>query len=129
MGGFGQREHAISADLSQLRGARQFAEAAAADFGLDGEARHTVKLAMSEAVTNAIQHGSSSASDVVRVEAVEEEGALVFYVSDEGHFRPMASRGERAGGGRGLDFVRRLMDEMDVRPSSEGTTLRFTKRP
>jgi anti-sigma regulatory factor (Ser/Thr protein kinase) len=126
---FGQRLHAISADLSRLREARQFAEGAAAEFGLDREARYLVKLAMSEAVTNAIQHGSSSSSDPVRLEAVEEGGALVFYVTDTGRFRPkMAPRGTLPERGRGLDFMRRLMDEVDVRPGLGGTTLRFTKR-
>jgi anti-sigma regulatory factor (Ser/Thr protein kinase) len=130
MGGFGQRQHAISADFSRLREARQFAERAAAEFGLGREARYLVKLAMSEAVTNAIQHGSSSSSDRVRLEAVEEAGALVFYVRDTGRFRPKVARGgELPERGRGLDFMRRLMDEVDVRPGSRGTTLRFTKRP
>jgi len=121
--------HAISADLSHLREARQFADNAAAEFGLDLEERYLVKLAMSEAVTNAIQHGSSSSSDPVRLAAVEEGGALVFYVTDTGRFRPrMAPRGHLPERGRGLDFVRRLMDEVDVRPGRRGTTLRFTKR-
>ena len=57
---FKPREHSILADLRLLKEARDFAARAAADFGLDGAACYDVKLAMSEAVTNAIQHGSSS---------------------------------------------------------------------
>jgi anti-sigma regulatory factor (Ser/Thr protein kinase) len=127
---FPTRDHAILADLSRLREAREFADAAAAAFGLDDEARYQVKLAMSEAVTNAIQHGSSSPEDRVILWVVEETGALAFYIKDTGRFRPrMAPRGDLPERGRGLDFMRQLMDEVDVRPDSDGTTLRFVKRP
>ena len=30
--------------------------------------------------------------------------------------------------GRGLEFMRLLMDEVDVRPGTDGTLLRFAKR-
>jgi anti-sigma regulatory factor (Ser/Thr protein kinase) len=30
--------------------------------------------------------------------------------------------------GRGLEFMRLLMDEVDLRPSLDGTLLRFSKR-
>lgn len=126
---FQTRRHAISADVTRLREARDFAEKAAAAFGLDDEDRYRVRVAMSEAVTNAIQHGSSSPSDPIELEAAEEQGALVFYVRDTGRFVPrVAPRGELPMGGRGLDFVARLMDEVDLRPGREGTVLRFSKR-
>ena len=64
---FKPREHAIRADLGLLKEARDFAERVAAEFGFNEDARYQVKLAMSEAVTNAIQHGSSSSSDPIRI--------------------------------------------------------------
>ncbi len=54
---FPPREHSISADVTRLKEARDFAERAAAEFGLTEDGRYQVKLAMSEAVTNAIMHG------------------------------------------------------------------------
>jgi anti-sigma regulatory factor (Ser/Thr protein kinase) len=127
---FEPRTYSISADVGRLKEARDFAEDAASDFGLGEEARYQVRLAMSEAVTNAIQHGSASSGDEIRIVAVEEAGALVFEVADTGRFRPLVPRrGELRESGRGLDFVRRLMDEVDLRPSSSGTLLRFAKRP
>jgi anti-sigma regulatory factor (Ser/Thr protein kinase) len=126
---FTPRDHSISANLARLKEARDFADAAAAEFGLDGKARYMVKLAMSEAVTNAIQHGSSSPRDSIRLTVMEEAGALVFEVEDTGRFVPrVAPRGEVPEGGRGLDFMRKLMDEVDVRPGAHGTLLRFVKR-
>jgi anti-sigma regulatory factor (Ser/Thr protein kinase) len=127
---FEPRIHSISADVGRLKEARDFADHAAADFGFDEEARSQVKLAMSEAVTNAIQHGSASSDDEIRILALEESGALVFEVVDTGRFRPrVRRRGDLPESGRGLDFMRRLMDEVDLRPSAAGTLLRFVKRP
>jgi len=127
---FDPREHSIRADVGLLKEARDFAELAAADFGFDEEVRYAVKLAMSEAVTNAIQHGSTSPHDEIRILAIEESGALVFEVTDTGRFRPrVARRGELPESGRGLEFMRRLMDEVDLRQTTYGTLLRFVKRP
>jgi anti-sigma regulatory factor (Ser/Thr protein kinase) len=127
---FEPREHSIRADVELLKEARDFADHAAADFGLDQDARYQVKLAMSEAVTNAIQHGSASPRDEIRILAIEESGALVFEVVDTGRFRPRVTRrGELPESGRGLEFMRRLMDEVDLRPTTYGTLLRFVKRP
>jgi anti-sigma regulatory factor (Ser/Thr protein kinase) len=126
---FRPRDHSITADLARLKEARDFAERAATEFGLGGEALYMVKLAMSEAVTNAIQHGSSSARDPIRLTALEEAGALVFEVRDTGRFVPRVSpRSDVPESGRGLDFMRQLMDDVDVRPEPGGTLLRFAKR-
>jgi anti-sigma regulatory factor (Ser/Thr protein kinase) len=129
MGDFKPREHAIHADLGFLKEARDFAERAAADFGFDGRACYEVKLAMSEAVTNAIQHGSSSPRDPIRIAVLAEGPALVFEVLDTGRFRPRVKRrGELSESGRGLEFMRVLMDEVDLRPGAGGTLTRFIKR-
>ena len=119
----------MPADLGLLKEARDFAERAAADFGLDGSACYDVKLAMSEAVTNAIQHGSSSSRDPIRIAVGAEGDALVFEVHDTGRFIPRVTRrGELSESGRGLEFMRVLMDEVDLRPGAKGTMMRFAKR-
>jgi len=60
---------------------------------------------------------------------VGEGDALVFYVRDTGRFVPRVTRGgELPESGRGLEFVGRLMDQVDLRPSLDGTLLRFAKR-
>lgn len=126
---FKPREHSMLADIGRLKEARDFAERAATEFGLDRDACYDVKLAMSEAVTNAIQHGSSSPSDPIKIVVAEEAGALVFEVLDTGRFRPrVMRRGELAESGRGLEFMRALMDEVDLRPGDTGTLMRFAKR-
>ena len=126
---FTKREHLIRADLARLKEARDWADLAAAECGFDGRTRYQLKLAMSEAVTNAIQHGSTSPEDRIGLAAMVEDGALAFYVKDSGCFvnrqAPTEDLPER---GRGLDFMRRLMDEVELLPGDDGTLLRFCKR-
>ena len=123
------REHSIRADLARLKEARDFAERAAIDFGLPSDACYQVKLALSEAVTNAIQHGSRSPDDPVRIVVTEEPGALAFEVVDTGRFVPRVTRrGDMPESGRGLEFMRLLMDEVDLDPGEHGTRLRLVKR-
>ena len=126
---FDKRDQRLTAELGRVKEARDFADRCAAEFGFGAEERYQLKLSMSEAVTNAIQHGSSSESDPIWVSAVVEGDALVFYVRDTGRFVPRVTRGgELPVSGRGLEFVRQMTDEMDLRPGPDGTELRFAKR-
>jgi anti-sigma regulatory factor (Ser/Thr protein kinase) len=129
MAHFQPREHSMQADLGLLKEARDFAARAAQEFGLNEGACYDVKVAMSEAVTNAIQHGSSSPQDPIRIAIMAEGPALVFEVLDTGRFRPrVMRRGEFSESGRGLEFMRVLMDEVDLQPTKGGTLMRFIKR-
>ena len=124
-----RREHSISADLGRLKEARDFAERAAAEFGLSEDACYEVKLALSEAVSNAIQHGSRSDDAPIRIFVSGEAGALVIEVIDTGRFIPRVTRhGDLPESGRGLEFMRLMMDEVDLQPGSDGTRLRLVKR-
>jgi anti-sigma regulatory factor (Ser/Thr protein kinase) len=128
---FRPREATIPADSAQIGRARAFADAAANVFGFDQDSRFAFRMAISEVVANAIEHGSSSGDDVVRLRAVEEEdGALAFYVTDVGAFFPREALSEDAlrERGRGIEMIRWLMDELDVRSGYEGTVIRFAKR-
>ena len=126
---FKPREHAMHAEVGRLKEARDFAARAAAEFGFNEDACYQVKLAMSEAVTNAIQHGSSSSTDPIRIVVDAEGDALVFEVLDTGRFRPrVRRRGALSESGRGLEFMRLVMDEVDLRPGTGGTLLRLVKR-
>jgi anti-sigma regulatory factor (Ser/Thr protein kinase) len=126
---FERREHSISADLGRLKEARDFGERAAEQLGLSEEACYQVKLALSEAVTNAIQHGSSSPDSRILICASSEPGALVIEVIDTGRFVPRVTRrGAMPESGRGLEFMRLMMDEVDLQPGADGTRLKLVKR-
>ena len=125
---FEARELAVPADLARIREVREYADRAAAQYGFDDETRYQIKLVVSEALSNAVVHGSRE-GDAVHVRICEEAGALAFYITDSGTFVPRVSRGEGiAEGGRGLAFMGQLMDEFDVRPGRSGTVVRFAKR-
>ena len=60
---------------------------------------------------------------------IEEPGALVFEVIDTGRFVPRVTRrGDMPESGRGLEFMRLMMDEVDLQPGRDGTRLRLVKR-
>jgi len=129
--GFGRQEMTITADLSRLAEVRRFADRACRAYGFPPEVCFQVKLAMSEAVANAIEHGSTTPDDPIRLQVVYEGDALSFYVSDGGTFIEPSMvydhdlMDER---GRGLGFIELLMDDVAINPSPEGTVIRFAKR-
>lgn len=130
-GGFGRQEMTITADLSRLAEVRRFTDRACRAYGFRPEVAYQIKLAMSEAVANAIEHGSTTPEDPIRLQVVHEGDALAFYVSDGGTFIEPSMlydhdlMDER---GRGLGFIELLMDDVAINPSPEGTVIRFAKR-
>lgn len=120
----------IDASPERLGEAREWAWRVAADAGLDAAACFEVKLAASEVVGNAIEHGSpgAGAGEIV-VEAFESAGELVFEVRDGGRFTP-PPHGARAEDerGRGLELVRLMMDGLHVSVGARGSDLRFSRR-
>jgi anti-sigma regulatory factor (Ser/Thr protein kinase) len=117
----------ISADTGKLSAAREWAASVAQEFGLDADGCFAVRLAVSEAVSNAILHGSASPADPVGLEAREESDKLVFEVRDSAR-GPGMSIERPAGGGRGLGMVALMTDEMQLTCDDAGSVLRFAKR-
>lgn len=118
----------IGADLARLRDARQWAERAAKEFGFGEDHCYQVKLAMSEAVANAIQHGSDTPEDPILISARACRDALVFEVRDTGVFEERGAEPELSERGRGLVLVGLVMDEVKLTPTPSGSVLRFVKR-
>jgi stage II sporulation protein AB (anti-sigma F factor) len=96
-----------------------------------------VKLAVSEAVTNAVVHGYHSASDrVVRLEVSLVDGLLEVVVADQGQgiadvalaMQPaVSSDPDRMG--LGFCFMESHMDTLEVESApGSGTRVRMTKR-
>ena len=113
----------------QLQEAREFVDDVAMSFGFDEDARYDLKLAATEAVSNAIRHGARSERDTVRVCAVEGQGMLTFCVSDHGTFLPnLENVDPLPEQGRGLAFIAHLMDQVCIRTGQDGTVVRFSKR-
>jgi serine/threonine-protein kinase RsbW len=123
------RRLSIPASLDRLHEVREFVDRATARAGFDAHSRYEIKLAVNEAVTNAIRHGSESLDDRVDVEITRRADGLTFCVADTGlfvhRFELPNHLPER---GRGRSFIAELMDGLEVRPDYEGTTICFSKR-
>lgn len=126
---FAERDLSIDADLRWLRQAREWAERAAQEFGFGSDHCYQVKLAMSEAVANAIQHGSATSEDPIHISARACRDSLVFEVRDTGVYEAAAEPPEEMSErGRGLVLVALVMDEVELAPGEGGSVLRFVKR-
>lgn len=98
--------------------------------GVEEEERHWIGLAVREAVANAIKHGNGAdASKQVEVEVGLEGQEVVVSVRDEGPgFEPGTVADPRAPenllrpGGRGIFYMRSLMDGVDYRFGANGGT-------
>jgi serine/threonine-protein kinase RsbW len=124
-----RRALSIPARLERLAEVREFVDHAASAAGFAEAERYEVKLALNEAVTNAIRHGSESPGDRVEILVSEHDGQLDLSVADSGVFvHRFELRRQLAEGGRGLAFIAELMDGLEVCPEYEGTTIRFSKR-
>jgi serine/threonine-protein kinase RsbW len=91
-----------------------------------------LKLAVTEACTNVIQHayGSAAGSGEIVVRYTVEPGMLSIEVEDTGSgFDVDASAAtDRNGGGNGLLIIRALTDELSVTSTGSGTRVVFAKR-
>jgi anti-sigma regulatory factor (Ser/Thr protein kinase) len=95
----------------------------AAAQGLESTLVEDVRLAVSEAATNAVMHGYRGASGTVHVAAEIIDGALGISIRDFGrgmHSRPIATG--RSGMGLGLALIGRLASDVSVAPEQHGGT-------
>jgi serine/threonine-protein kinase RsbW len=126
-------EVSVPASLSQLAGLRR---AVRADLrGVSDEVTDDVVLALSEAATNAVLHGSSGGQPIQVVVHVSDDWVEAS-VLDHGPQPPPGlpadgDTDELRAGGRGLWLLRRLVDEVRLERVKLGTrvTLRRAIQP
>lgn len=122
----------IPADTRYLsfvrRGIRNLAES----MGFPREDVNDVEMAVSEAVTNSVEHGVTSGSEPEVVVKCRAHGdLLVVEVEDAGLAQslpkcPEPSIAEERG--RGVLMMRALMDECEDSPTEHGIKIRMTKQ-
>ena len=113
---FAATYEASAANVGLLR--NQLA-ALARDCGLDERTVGDVKLAVSEAVTNALVHGYRGAGGTIRVEADVDEAELHIRVRDRGI--GMGPRTDSPGLGLGLPVIATVADHVEVLEVPPGT--------
>lgn len=95
----------------------------AADCGLDAQAIGDVRLAVSEAATNALVHGYRNRSGAIRVEAAAAAGELLIAITDDG--LGMSPRDDSPGLGLGLPLIAKVAERVEVIDATPGTQLRM----
>lgn len=85
-----------------------------------------VLLAVSEAVTNAIQHPRERRRPWVDVEGRLVDDLVTVRVRDYGGWERPPVRDE--GGGRGIPLMRAMMDAVEVERAAEGTSVTLQRR-
>ena len=95
-----------------------------AEGGADPDERFAITVAANEACANAIVHAyGPQPGPTLSLVGKRATSSITIEVSDSGHWR--APRGE---GGRGLDLMERLMDDVQVSRGEGGTTVRLRKK-
>lgn len=90
-----------------------------------------INLAVGEASCNALRHGSPTGRESIHVTCIRHGGRLTVQITDSGPgFDPdhgyMSDAEDLAEGGRGIFFIRSLMDEVRFR-FNHGTTVEMVK--
>jgi len=117
-------EWAISVlpETASLVDVRNFVEQVAADVQLDSERTFDLKVAVSEACANAVEH-SGVESKPLEVSAHLSSKRLTFVITDNGLFRPPSYAREDFGSrGLGLPLMVTLMDEVNFARTPHGGT-------
>jgi anti-sigma regulatory factor (Ser/Thr protein kinase) len=97
--------------------------------GATAEQVDSVRLAVSEALTNAVLHAYGGESGAVHVSAVRTEGELTIVIADDGH--GMAQVSPSPGLGMGLALIASVADCFAMSKRVEGGTeirMRFGSR-
>jgi anti-sigma regulatory factor (Ser/Thr protein kinase)/GAF domain-containing protein len=92
--------------------------------GADEHETAAITLAVQEACANAVEHAYGLADDTFELEAIHHGPVVEITIRDRGHWRP--PRGHDRG--RGLALMRALVDDVEVRPDDDGTTVRLHRR-
>jgi serine/threonine-protein kinase RsbW len=118
----------LAAKRSELRAARDYVRAAAAEFGLDADDSFDFVLATNEAVTNAIRHGAPDADGAICLSVSSDAERLTFTVRDWGTFAtPVPDVSIQPGRGRGFALMASLVDEVELCIEPDSTIVRLSK--
>lgn len=91
----------------------------AADCGMDAEKIADVRLAVTEAATNAVMHAYAEAEGELRVTAAMHDGTLTIVVGDTG--RGFVGRHNSPGLGAGLAVIANVVKRLNVVSHPGGT--------
>ena len=112
----------VRPETAELEQVRRFVEQVACEAELRVEKTFDLKVAVSEAAANAMEHACGEEA-LLEIEARLQWERLTFLVTDTGFFRPPCPpRGELTNRGLGLPLMVALMDEVSFSRAPGGGT-------
>lgn len=125
----------LDSRIESVDQAEATAERVAASAGFDESERHRIAMAVREITVNAVMHGNAyDRGKKVTIEFQLSADELVVKISDQGTgfdvgvvADPLAPENLLRASGRGIFLARAFMDQVDVQPSSSGTSVLLIK--
>ena len=109
-----------------IRRLRRQLAAIAADCGMDADRVADVKLAVTEAATNAVMHGYAEGAGELSVRAAIQDGELEIVIGDSGS--GIVERRDSPGLGVGLSVIALVAERLRIVSSPDGTWIHMTFR-
>jgi anti-sigma regulatory factor (Ser/Thr protein kinase) len=98
----------------------------AADCGMDAEGVADVKLAVTEAATNAVMHAYAEVTGELTVTAAVQGGELEIVIGDSGS--GITERRDSPGLGVGLSVIATVAEQLRIVSSASGTQIHMSFR-
>lgn len=120
----------LNSDTRNLSLIRDEVEAMAASCGFDDNELYQLKVAVSEAAANAIEHGSPQGEQsTINVSIECDPEKISIEVTDQGVFKARlpVTNGRPSHRGRGIFLMTALMDEVNITEGLTGTKVRLVK--
>ncbi len=118
--------------LEEIQDLGRAKELISTDLGLSGDAVFECRVALAEAVSNALIHGRRDGVSYCRVRVLRQNGAVHIAVEDRGegfrwrglqaHMPPPEQQH-----GRGVHLIRSLMDAVAIHSTKDGTRVEMTR--
>jgi anti-sigma regulatory factor (Ser/Thr protein kinase) len=117
----------IAPDPAELGRMREFVRRRASRYGLEESERFRAQLVATEAVTNAIRHGTQpdAPESPIAVTCSRDDHGFTIEVGDRGRFRHRQRSRLDDTGGRGLGLIERCTSRFDLETNADGTRLRM----
>jgi EAL domain-containing protein (putative c-di-GMP-specific phosphodiesterase class I)/anti-sigma regulatory factor (Ser/Thr protein kinase) len=122
-----RKELSMSAEAVDLDAARRLIEQTASGLGFDDSAIWDMKCAATEALTNALEHGTPSGDGQIHLRLGRDHGDMLLEVWGGGkpNGAPHVDATHR---GRGIAIMTALMDDVEMRRQNGDTVVRLIKR-